>query len=260
MRILLASLPADGHFNPLTGIAATCRPWPRRAVVRRTGVRLQDRPSGMRVVPVPAGDRGHGRQPQRPVPRARCTEGAEAASPSTSTSSSSARSRTTSTMSSRSARSGRSTLLLCDGAFYAEQLVADLLGIPVYAVALTMVMPDSQSPPPFFGLRPARTPVGKLQHAIVRKLLAQRHEGRHHPVQRDPRSARHRPNLARRLPARADAAGPPGLPQRVAGTGVPRLPATHERRVRRAAGSRSPRDRPGTPRSRTSSSIPRGKS
>ena len=35
-----------------------------------------------------------------------------------------------------------------------------------------MVMPDPQSPPPFFGLRPARTPVGKLHHAIVRKLLA----------------------------------------------------------------------------------------
>ncbi len=62
--------------------------------------------------------------------------------------------------------------LLCDGAFYAELLVAESQQVPVYAVGLSMVMPDDQSPPPFFGLRPARTPIGKVQHAIVRKLLA----------------------------------------------------------------------------------------
>jgi UDP:flavonoid glycosyltransferase YjiC (YdhE family) len=33
-------------------------------------------------------------------------------------------------------------------------------------------MPDPQGPPPFFGLRPARTPVGRLHHALVRKMLA----------------------------------------------------------------------------------------
>ncbi len=63
-------------------------------------------------------------------------------------------------------------VLLCDGAMYVEQLVAERLGIPVFAVALTMVMPDSQSPPPFFGLRPARTIVGRTQHRVVRHLLA----------------------------------------------------------------------------------------
>ncbi len=63
-------------------------------------------------------------------------------------------------------------VLLCDGALYAEQLVAESLHVPVFAVGLTMVLPDAQSPPPFFGLRPARTPVGRLQHFIVRKMLA----------------------------------------------------------------------------------------
>jgi UDP:flavonoid glycosyltransferase YjiC (YdhE family) len=62
--------------------------------------------------------------------------------------------------------------LVCDGALYAEQLVAESLHLPVFAVGLTMVMPDPNGPPPFFGLRPARTPLGRLQHAIVRKMLA----------------------------------------------------------------------------------------
>src|SRR5690349_17501340 len=62
--------------------------------------------------------------------------------------------------------------LLCDGALYAEQLVAESLHLPVFAVSLTMVMPDDDGPPPFFGLRPARTLVGRVHHAIVRKMLA----------------------------------------------------------------------------------------
>ena len=46
MKILFASMPADGHFNPLTGIAVhLARPRSRRAVVRRPGVRRQDRPT-----------------------------------------------------------------------------------------------------------------------------------------------------------------------------------------------------------------------
>ena len=62
--------------------------------------------------------------------------------------------------------------MVCDGAFYAEQLVAESLHVPVYAIGLSMVMPDGQGPPPFFGLRPARTPLGRLHHAVVRRLLA----------------------------------------------------------------------------------------
>src|SRR5665811_949773 len=62
--------------------------------------------------------------------------------------------------------------LVCDGALYAELLVAESLHVPVFAVGLTMVMPAAQGPPPFFGLRPARTPLGRLRHAVVRKMLA----------------------------------------------------------------------------------------
>ncbi|MDX6242097.1 MAG: hypothetical protein QOG10_7039 [Kribbellaceae bacterium] len=62
--------------------------------------------------------------------------------------------------------------LVCDGAMYAEKLIAECLGIPVFAVGLTTVMPDGQSPPPFFGLRPARTIVGSTVHRVVRRMLA----------------------------------------------------------------------------------------
>ncbi len=63
-------------------------------------------------------------------------------------------------------------ILICDGAVYAEKLVAEVLGVPVFAVGLTTVMPDHQSPPPFFGLRPARTVVGRTVHRVVRRMLA----------------------------------------------------------------------------------------
>jgi UDP:flavonoid glycosyltransferase YjiC (YdhE family) len=63
-------------------------------------------------------------------------------------------------------------VMLCDGAMYVEKLVAERLGLPVFAISLTTVMPDNQGPPPFFGLRPARTVVGRTHHRIVRRMLA----------------------------------------------------------------------------------------
>jgi UDP:flavonoid glycosyltransferase YjiC (YdhE family) len=63
-------------------------------------------------------------------------------------------------------------VFVCDGAMYAEKLVADLLDVPVFAVGLTTVMPTGQSPPPFFGLRPARTVLGRTVHGVVRRMLA----------------------------------------------------------------------------------------
>ena len=63
-------------------------------------------------------------------------------------------------------------VFVCDGAFYAEQLVAEVLGVPVFAIGSSLVMPDDDSPPPFFGLRPARTLVGRTVHRVVRRMLA----------------------------------------------------------------------------------------
>jgi MGT family glycosyltransferase len=63
-------------------------------------------------------------------------------------------------------------IFFCDGFLYAEKLVAEVLGVPVFAVGMTMLMPDDQSPPPFFGLRPAKTIVGRTMHRVVRRMVA----------------------------------------------------------------------------------------
>jgi UDP:flavonoid glycosyltransferase YjiC (YdhE family) len=62
--------------------------------------------------------------------------------------------------------------VVCDGAFYAETLLAEVLDIPVFAVTITPVLPTGDSPPPFFGLRPARTVVDRAVHGVVRRMLA----------------------------------------------------------------------------------------
>jgi UDP:flavonoid glycosyltransferase YjiC (YdhE family) len=172
MRVLFASLPADGHFRPLTGIAAHLSArghdvrwyagpqygrkldalgmtwFPYRRATEVTGENLND------LFPERAGLKGPGRisfdlekffvanveNHFHDIVAIRSEFPFD--------------------------------VLLCDGAMYAEQLVAERLGVPVFAVALTMVMPDSQGPPPFFGLRPARTILGRIQHRVVRRLLA----------------------------------------------------------------------------------------
>ena len=63
-------------------------------------------------------------------------------------------------------------VFFCDGAMYVEKLVAEVLGVPVFATGITMVMPDRLGPPPFFGLRPARTVLGRTVHGAVRRMLA----------------------------------------------------------------------------------------
>ena len=172
MRILFASMPADGHFNPLTGIA----------------VQLADRGHDVRWYAGPAYGTKLDRLGMRWFPYERATEVMA--------------SNLNDLFPERAGLKGPKLIsldlealfvsqvenhfqdlaqlrqewpfdaLVCDGALYAEQLVAESLQIPVFAVGLTMVMPDANGPPPFFGLRPARTPVGRLHHAVVRRMLA----------------------------------------------------------------------------------------
>ena len=172
MRILFASMPADGHFNPLTGIAAN----------------LADRGHDVRWYAGPAYGAKLDRLGMRCFPYQRATEVMA--------------SNLNDLFPERASLKGPKLIsldlealfvsqvenhfqdmvdlrqewpfdaLVCDGAVYAELLVAESLQIPVFAVGLTMVMPDANGPPPFFGLRPARTPVGHLHHAVVRRMLA----------------------------------------------------------------------------------------
>ena len=172
MRILFASLPADGHFNPLTGIA----------------VHLADRGHEVRWYAGPAYGAKLDRLGMRWFPYQQATE--VMASNLNDLFPERARLKGPKLISLDLDKLFVSQVehhfedlvdirrewpfdaLVCDGALYAEQLVAESLHIPVFAVGLTTVMPDAQGPPPFFGLRPARTPVGRLHHAVVRKMLA----------------------------------------------------------------------------------------
>jgi UDP:flavonoid glycosyltransferase YjiC (YdhE family) len=172
MRILFASMPADGHFNPLTGIA----------------VHLADRGHDVRWYAGPVYGAKLDRLGMRWFPYQRATEVMAG--------------NLNHLYPERASLKGPKLIsfeldtffvgqvenhfqdlvqirnewsfdaLVCDGALYAEQLVAESLHVPVFAVGMSMVMPDAQGPPPFFGLRPARTPVGRLHHAIVRRMLA----------------------------------------------------------------------------------------
>ena len=171
MRILFASMPADGHFNPLTGIATHLSArghdvrwyagpeygrklhalgmtyFPYRRATEITGASLNDVPEraglkGPRLISFDleqffvANVDNHFRD----IVDIRAEFPFD--------------------------------VFFCDGAMYVEKLVADVLGVPVFSVGLTMVMPDGQSPPPFFGLRPARTIVGRTVHRVVRRMLA----------------------------------------------------------------------------------------
>jgi UDP:flavonoid glycosyltransferase YjiC (YdhE family) len=172
MKILFASMPADGHFNPLTGIAA----------------HLAGRGHDVRWYAGPVYGAKIDRLSMRWFPYQQATE--VMASNLNALFPERARLKGPKLISFELDKFFVSQVenhfqdlvaimaewqfdaLVCDGALYAEKLVAESLHVPVFAVAITMVMPDAQSPPPFFGLHPARTPLGQLQHAIVRKMLA----------------------------------------------------------------------------------------
>ncbi len=63
--------------------------------------------------------------------------------------------------------------LVADEGLYAIQLVKERLGTPVYAVAVSPMMGTSRDTPPnFFGLKPARTPLGKLRDRIVDRMVS----------------------------------------------------------------------------------------
>ena len=172
MRILFASMPADGHFNPLTGVAAhladrghdvrwyagteygakldrlRMRWFPYRRAVEVMASNLND------MFPERADLKGP-RLISFDLDKLFVSQVEEHFQDLVDI-----------------RQEWHFDTMVCDGAFYAEQLVAESLHLPVFAVGLTMVMPDAQGPPPFFGLRPAGTPVGRLHHALVRRLLS----------------------------------------------------------------------------------------
>lgn len=69
--------------------------------------------------------------------------------------------------------------LVFDGAFYAGRLVAEKCGADAYPVwpAPTPAPVSKTAPPPFFGLQPMRGPFGWLRDAIISRLLASSAKG-----------------------------------------------------------------------------------
>lgn len=62
--------------------------------------------------------------------------------------------------------------LFCDGAFFAAKLIGEKLPIRVYTVGVGPILAASRDvPPPFFGLKPATTIIGTLVHRVVRVML-----------------------------------------------------------------------------------------
>jgi MGT family glycosyltransferase len=172
MRILFASIPADGHFNPLTGLAL-------HLAGRGHDVRWYAGPAygakvdrlGMPWFPYRHATEVTAGNVNELFPERARLKGPKLISFDLDTFfAGQVENHFQDLVEIR--EEWRFDALVCDGALYAEKLVAESMQVPVFAVALTMVMPGEQSPPPFFGLRPARTPVGRLQHAVVRKMLA----------------------------------------------------------------------------------------
>ena len=61
--------------------------------------------------------------------------------------------------------------LVCDPGFYAAHLISAKLNPRVYTVGVGPLVGLPGEPPPFFGLKPARTIVDKLVHRVARALL-----------------------------------------------------------------------------------------
>ena len=63
-------------------------------------------------------------------------------------------------------------VVFADDGLYAVKLIAEKLGVTVYAAGVSPLMFNSRDAPPnFFGLKPAKTPLGKLRDRIVGKMI-----------------------------------------------------------------------------------------
>ena len=170
-RILFATMPFDGHFSPLTGIARHLRD-------QGHDVRWYAGPSYARKL----ADLGI---PHVPFKRAREVSGENIAD----------------LFPARAGLKGPKLLsfdleqvfvanvehhyhdivevhetfafdaLVCDPGFYAAHLIAAKVNPRIYSIGVGPLVVMSDDPPPFFGLKPARTIVDKLVHRVVRALL-----------------------------------------------------------------------------------------
>ncbi len=174
MKILFASMPLDGHFNPLTPLAVHLRE--RGHDVRfYTGPGYADRLAELGI-------------PHVPFQRARDVNGEnlvehypeyeklgtgpkaiEFAATRIFFGNVEAHLKDVEALRSDFAFEA----MVCDAAFYASYPIAKKLALPVYAVmpAPTPAPTSPTAPPPFFGARPARSVLGRMHHGLLRTLV-----------------------------------------------------------------------------------------
>jgi UDP:flavonoid glycosyltransferase YjiC (YdhE family) len=175
MNILFASVPADGHFNPLTGLAVHLR-GKGHDVRWYTGPSYAGKLAKLGVPHFPferASDVNGENLAERFPEYSKLGVGPKAiafALEKVFFGSLEAHLRDITAVHARFAFEA----IVFDGAFYAGRLVSEKLGVHAYPVwpGPTPAPTSKEGPPPFFGLKPARGPLGKMRDWVVGKMVA----------------------------------------------------------------------------------------
>jgi UDP:flavonoid glycosyltransferase YjiC (YdhE family) len=177
VRILLASLAIDGHFNPLTGIGKRLQA-NGHDVRWYTGSRYESKLAELGIPHFPfrravehTPENLNELYPERAVlkgPRAASFDGEKVFASNVGNFFDDI----------RDLRADFPfDVLLEDGAVYVQRLVTEILGVPVVSVvAINNMQRDPLLPPLFFGLKPASGPLGRLRDRALKvvsdKLVA----------------------------------------------------------------------------------------
>jgi UDP:flavonoid glycosyltransferase YjiC (YdhE family) len=169
VKILLASLAIDGHFNPLTGIGKRLQA-SGHDVAWYTGSRYESKLAELGIPHFPfqravehTPENLNVLYPERaPLkgPRAASFDGEKVFASNVGHFFDDI----------RDIRADFAfDLLLEDGAVYVQRLVTQILGVPVVSVvAVNNMQRDAIVPPLFFGLKPAATPLGRLRDRALK--------------------------------------------------------------------------------------------
>ena len=171
MRILFATVPAEGHFNPLTAVALDLQ-GSGHEVRWYAGPLYQAKLAALGIPSVPyhratevTGENIHDLYPERANlkgPKRISFDGEKLFVANVENH----------FRDIVDIRSGfEFDVFVCDAGMYVQKLVAERLGVPVYSFAPGPLMANPELPPPFFGLRPPRTVVGAAHHRVVRAMV-----------------------------------------------------------------------------------------
>jgi UDP:flavonoid glycosyltransferase YjiC (YdhE family) len=180
MNILFASMPADGHFNPLTGLAVHLRS-KGHDVRWYTGPSYADKLAKLGVPHFPferATDVNGENLAERFPEYSKLGLGPKAIAFALEKVFFGNLEEQLHDITAVRARFAFEAIVF-DSAFYAGRLVSEKLGVAAYPIwpGPTPAPISKQAPPPFFGLKPARGPLGKMRDWVVEKMVASSMKG-----------------------------------------------------------------------------------